>query len=58
MLSLGKPQLLQIGLLLMLLGVVLFVIYLFSSPVVAILSLAVLSAAGVAILMRAAPTDS
>ena len=55
---LSKAQLLQIGILLALLGVILFVIYIVSSPVVAILSLAVFSGGGIALLMRAAPTDS
>jgi hypothetical protein len=56
--NLSKTHSLQIGLLLMLVGVVIFVIYVLSSPVVAILSLAVFSAAGIALLSRAAPGDS
>lgn len=54
---LQKPQLLQLGLALLLIGVALFVIYLIESPVIAIVSLAAFSTAGVMLLRRGVPTD-
>ena len=52
-----RPQLLQLGLLLPLVGLALFVIYIVNSPVLAILLLAVFSGGGVFLLRRAAPSD-
>lgn len=49
-----KPQMFQLGLLLPLAGLVLFVVNIVNSPILAILYLAVLSAGGVLLLRRAA----